>query len=56
MQMCNHVRDTLDNLLRVQEQGINQNFSQRQKIFSVPFCSQAGIYGERQKHTQSHCV
>ena len=47
--MCNHIRDALDNLLRVQEPGIN--FSQGQKPFAVPFCSQFGIYGERQKHT-----
>ena len=54
--MCNHVRDTLGNLLRVLEQGINQKLLPGGKNFAVPCCSQVGIYGERQKDTKSHCV
>ena len=57
MQMCNHVRDTLDNLLRVQEQGINQKLLPKAKnIFGTFLLSSWNIWGKTETYPVSLCL
>ena len=55
--MCNHVRDTLGNLLRVLEQGINQKlFPRGQKLCGTFLLSSWNIWGKTERYQVSLCL
>ena len=55
--MCNHIRDALDNLLRVQEPGINQKLLPGAKTICGTFLlSSWNIRGKTETYLVSLCL